>query len=253
MAIVPEPKRYGALRAIDPLTGERKWEIAYDDAGWAGVLATAGGVVFSGDHEGNFFAADSTDRQEAVPVPDRRGDLCAADQLCDRRPAVRRDSVGRDIDGVRAAARRRYRRPGRAVGASRQQGRRLSPRIREREGFEAVGAGSKECRVRLEALAVAAVVAIALAGSQHHPAALGKPGHDAGAVSAAGMAARRPAFEALPGAKAFFGKYDGGLYRIEIPDTWNGELVLYAHGFVPNAGPQGSTLRVGNCADSAST
>ena len=59
VAIAPEPKRAGALRAIDPLTGERKWEILYDDAGWAGVLATAGGVVFSGDHEGGFFAADS--------------------------------------------------------------------------------------------------------------------------------------------------------------------------------------------------
>src|SRR5204862_639037 len=57
--IVTEPKRAGALRAIDPVTGERKWEIGYDDAGWAGVLATAGGVVFSGDHQGNFFAADS--------------------------------------------------------------------------------------------------------------------------------------------------------------------------------------------------
>jgi alcohol dehydrogenase (cytochrome c) len=59
VAIVPEPKRAGALRAIDPLTGDKKWEILYDDAGWAGVLATAGGVVFSGDHQGVFFAADS--------------------------------------------------------------------------------------------------------------------------------------------------------------------------------------------------
>lgn len=57
--LVSEPKRSGALRALDATTGERKWEIAYGDAGWAGVLATAGGVVFSADHEGNFFAADS--------------------------------------------------------------------------------------------------------------------------------------------------------------------------------------------------
>jgi alcohol dehydrogenase (cytochrome c) len=49
----------GFIDAYDPATGERKWEILYDDAGWAGVLATAGGVVFSGDHEGTFFAADS--------------------------------------------------------------------------------------------------------------------------------------------------------------------------------------------------
>ncbi len=59
VALVPEPKRYGALRAIDAATGERKWEITYDDAGWAGVTATAGGVVFSADHEGTFLVADS--------------------------------------------------------------------------------------------------------------------------------------------------------------------------------------------------
>jgi len=53
-------------------------------------------------------------------------------------------------------------------------------------------------------------------------------------------------FDALPGAKAFFGTYDGGLYRIEIPEKWNGDLVLFAHGFVPNTGPNGATLRVGN-------
>jgi pimeloyl-ACP methyl ester carboxylesterase len=52
-------------------------------------------------------------------------------------------------------------------------------------------------------------------------------------------------FTALPGAKAFFGHYDGGAYRVEIPDTWNGELVLWAHGYVANAGAQGSRLRVG--------
>jgi hypothetical protein len=53
-------------------------------------------------------------------------------------------------------------------------------------------------------------------------------------------------FEALPGAKAVFGKYDGGIYRIEIPAKWNGELMLSAHGFVPNAGRNGSMRRVAN-------
>jgi len=52
-------KAWGALRAIDPITVTKKWEIRYEGAGWAGVLATAGGIVFSGDHDGNFFAADS--------------------------------------------------------------------------------------------------------------------------------------------------------------------------------------------------
>jgi len=54
-----------------------------------------------------------------------------------------------------------------------------------------------------------------------------------------------PTFTALSGAKAFFGQYDGGAYRIEIPDNWNGELVLWAHGYVANAGAQGARLRVG--------
>src|SRR5579871_1859156 len=64
VAPVNDPPRGGALRAIDVTTGERKWQIPYADAGWAGVLATAGGVVFSGDHEGNFFAADSKTGQK---------------------------------------------------------------------------------------------------------------------------------------------------------------------------------------------
>jgi len=38
-------------------------------------------------------------------------------------------------------------------------------------------------------------------------------------------------FAALAGAKAYYGEYAGGIYHIEIPDDWNGELVLYAHGY----------------------
>jgi pimeloyl-ACP methyl ester carboxylesterase len=39
-----------------------------------------------------------------------------------------------------------------------------------------------------------------------------------------------PAFEPLPGARAFFGYADGAAYRIEIPDDWNGTLLLWARG-----------------------
>jgi hypothetical protein len=55
-----------------------------------------------------------------------------------------------------------------------------------------------------------------------------------------------PAFEALPGARAYFGKNEGGLYRVEIPERWNGDLVLYAHGYRGAGGAQGAVLRVGN-------
>ena len=53
-------------------------------------------------------------------------------------------------------------------------------------------------------------------------------------------------FEALPGATAYFGRYAGGLYRVEIPESWNGDLVLYAHGFRNAGGANGRILRVGN-------
>jgi len=50
---------YGALRAIDPSTGERKWELRYTTPSLAGVMSTASGLVFAGDNEGNFTAVDA--------------------------------------------------------------------------------------------------------------------------------------------------------------------------------------------------
>ena len=101
--------------------------------------------------------------------------------------------------------------------------------------------------MRLRALIGAVVVAaLALASTTKPTAALGRPGITPVPCPTQEWQPGDPAFDALPGAKAFFGKYDGGLYKIEIPDNWNGELALYAHGFVSNAGAQGSALRVGN-------
>jgi len=60
----PETTPHGALRAIDPITGEQKWEIKHPTPSWAGVLSTAGGVVFSGTNEGHFIAADSRSGKE---------------------------------------------------------------------------------------------------------------------------------------------------------------------------------------------
>ncbi|WP_410962241.1 PQQ-binding-like beta-propeller repeat protein, partial [Salmonella sp. SAL4355] len=50
---------YGALRAIDPLTGDRKWEFRYQSGSSSGVLTTASGLLFSGDSDGNIIAFDS--------------------------------------------------------------------------------------------------------------------------------------------------------------------------------------------------
>jgi alcohol dehydrogenase (cytochrome c) len=50
-----EPYR-GFLKAIDPTTGQVKWKFEHTSPTWSGVLSTAGGLVFSGDAEGNFIA-----------------------------------------------------------------------------------------------------------------------------------------------------------------------------------------------------
>jgi alcohol dehydrogenase (cytochrome c) len=46
---------YGAVRALDVLTGERRWEHRLLSPLWAGVMATAGGLVFGSTNEGNVF------------------------------------------------------------------------------------------------------------------------------------------------------------------------------------------------------
>jgi alcohol dehydrogenase (cytochrome c) len=50
---------YGALRAIDPTTGDRKWEFKYLSPSTAGLLTTASNLIFSGDNDGNVLALDS--------------------------------------------------------------------------------------------------------------------------------------------------------------------------------------------------
>ena len=94
--------------------------------------------------------------------------------------------------------------------------------------------------MRLRSFVCASVAAlIATGASSRTPVALGKPGITPLPCPQQEWQQDDAVFDAVPGSKAFFGKYDGGLYRIEIPDTWNGELVLFAHGFVPNGGPNG--------------
>jgi len=64
---VPETKPgdiVGHFVAINPLTGERKWEIPLIDLpGSAGMLATAGGLLFTGKLTGEFMALDEATGQ----------------------------------------------------------------------------------------------------------------------------------------------------------------------------------------------
>jgi outer membrane protein assembly factor BamB len=47
------------VRAIDPKTGERKWEFKMNDVTDAGILTTASDLLFSGGREGYFYALDA--------------------------------------------------------------------------------------------------------------------------------------------------------------------------------------------------
>ena len=64
--LVEGREQWGALRAIDPTTGERRWEHRYrsypstvslDLTG--GLMSTASGLVFTGDNDGYFYAFDA--------------------------------------------------------------------------------------------------------------------------------------------------------------------------------------------------
>jgi alcohol dehydrogenase (cytochrome c) len=58
MRKLPEPD-FSALRALDPKTGDMRWEYRFPTSTLAGVMSTASGLVFAGDNEGNFNAFES--------------------------------------------------------------------------------------------------------------------------------------------------------------------------------------------------
>jgi pimeloyl-ACP methyl ester carboxylesterase len=97
----------------------------------------------------------------------------------------------------------------------------------------------------VKACAVAVMAAAIGAGVSAGPVEIGKTGITPAPCPDQAWEEADSTLTALPGAKVSFGHYEGGTYRIEIPDTWNGELVLWAHGYTANAGAQGSRLRVG--------
>jgi alcohol dehydrogenase (cytochrome c) len=58
MRKLPTPD-FSALRALDPRTGELKWEHTFPLSSLAGVMSLESGVVFAGDQEGFFNAFES--------------------------------------------------------------------------------------------------------------------------------------------------------------------------------------------------
>lgn len=72
---LPDEPGHGAIRAIDPRTGERTWEYKLHTKPWSGVLSTAGQLVFGStggwldrektQMESYFFALDAESGREA--------------------------------------------------------------------------------------------------------------------------------------------------------------------------------------------
>jgi alcohol dehydrogenase (cytochrome c) len=54
-----EDEGYGAIRALDPNTGAKKWDFKMVDFSESGVLSTGSDLVFAGGREGSFFALDA--------------------------------------------------------------------------------------------------------------------------------------------------------------------------------------------------
>ena len=61
---LPEDPGWGAVRALNPKTGEKVWDYKLHTKPWAGVLSTAGKLVFGGSDEGYFFALDAESGKE---------------------------------------------------------------------------------------------------------------------------------------------------------------------------------------------
>jgi alcohol dehydrogenase (cytochrome c) len=55
----PASQGHGAITAVDPRTGEIKWQFKMTDVTDSGVLSTASGLVFAGGREGYFYALEA--------------------------------------------------------------------------------------------------------------------------------------------------------------------------------------------------
>jgi alcohol dehydrogenase (cytochrome c) len=62
--VAPMDTYQSFIRAIDPKTGDLRWEFAIQPRSTAGLMATAGDLVFSGSIDGYFYALDAVSGKE---------------------------------------------------------------------------------------------------------------------------------------------------------------------------------------------
>ena len=105
--VIPGEKSFGNVSAVDYNTGKIVWQVKTPEPMIGGILATAGGLVFTGEGNGAFKAYNSANGKPLVAVPRRRRRQRAAVVLRGRRQAVRRRRRGREHPD-RLQARRRH-------------------------------------------------------------------------------------------------------------------------------------------------
>ena len=96
LVLSPGADHVGEVQAWNVDTGQRVWTHNYPtSANWGSMLATGGGLVFSGGtNDRKLHAFDATSGQAAVGVPDQLGHPRAAVLVHHRRQAVHRGAVG---------------------------------------------------------------------------------------------------------------------------------------------------------------
>lgn len=66
---IPGEEEWGAVRAYKPTTGELAWEYKLFSPPYAGLLSTAGNLVFGSTNEGQFFALNASSGKEIWRFP----------------------------------------------------------------------------------------------------------------------------------------------------------------------------------------
>src|SRR4030081_1606871 len=89
----------------------------------------------------------------------------------------------------------------------------------------------RKSSVVLLALVVLAAIGVIFAVVQIRPAALPAPAPTPVRAPIFNPFVADPSFTPLTGTRAYSGQVGGAGYRIEVPQNWNGDLVLYAHGW----------------------
>ena len=86
--VIPSEAQSGNITAVDYNTGKIKWQVKTPEPMIGGILATAGGLVFTGEGNGKFAAYNSSERQGIVELPRRSRRQRAALDLHGRRQAI---------------------------------------------------------------------------------------------------------------------------------------------------------------------